>query len=82
MNKAEISRVWKRAQEPFEGDLLDIARPLFGIGLPDYGKREVTLDAAAAHIRWQGMYILSGEWNQEEVSNCFTYLRRKAILID
>ena len=78
MNKAELARVYERAKRgPVEGNAIE---ELEGLA---YWKerRPVTLEGAAAMLRWQAL-CLDGSWDYEALSECLGALGKKALLID
>jgi len=78
MTKEELDLVFHRAHQPVE-DFNEKAGACDGIAFWEE-KKEVTVEQAAAFIRWQAL-LFSGEWDTEALREARGYLRRKAELI-
>ena len=78
MTKEELDIVFHRANEPVE-DFAMQAGACDGIAFWKE-KKEVTVEQAAALIRWQAL-LFSGEWDAEALRETRYLLRTKAELI-
>ncbi len=78
MTKEELDIVFHRAHQPVE-NYQEKAFALFGVAKWTE-KKEVTLEQAAAFMRWQALQI-NGEWNTEELREVRWCLRHKTDLI-
>ena len=78
MTKAELTRVFNKAEEGYQERYLDNTE-CDGIGTWS-AKRAVTLDGAVAFLRWQALFI-NGNWDSEMLGECFWLLGKKALLI-
>ena len=78
-NKAEIQAVVARASqgEVPGGDACQFDGCAYWRGPKHY----VTLNDAAAFIRWQCLF-LTGEWDRDELQRCCEILRRACVIVD
>jgi hypothetical protein len=80
MNKAELKLVTDEYRQGKHYPEIDL-EPIIGIGLPDFEKGKfIRKEVIVNFLNWQCLF-LSGETDENELSNCLFLLNKKVIMI-